>query len=58
MQLSLAHCGIGPAGAAALAASLHPDPNRQLAEAQPKWVLGAGSVELGLKLSALPARWL
>lgn len=37
VQLSLAHCGIGPAGAAALSASLHPDPNRQLAEAQPKY---------------------
>ncbi|KAG2498359.1 hypothetical protein HYH03_003618 [Edaphochlamys debaryana] len=38
-QLSLAHCGIGPEGAAALAASLEPDPNRLLADIQPKYKL-------------------
>ncbi|GIL77291.1 hypothetical protein Vretimale_3061 [Volvox reticuliferus] len=35
-QLSMAHCGIGPEGAIALADSLRPDKNALLAELQPK----------------------
>ncbi|KAG2454956.1 hypothetical protein HYH02_000783 [Chlamydomonas schloesseri] len=38
-QLSLAHCGIGPGGGAALGASLVPDPNKLLADVQPKYTI-------------------
>ncbi|PNW84679.1 hypothetical protein CHLRE_03g154300v5 [Chlamydomonas reinhardtii] len=38
-QLSLAHCGIGPEGGAALGASLVPDTNKLLADVQPKYTV-------------------